>query len=163
MSAVRRFVAGMAPALLVAAGITAGAHASIVRNADGSFSAPVGDQVVVIPADLAAQVAGALEENGDDPAALLSAFQALVAGHAGGAEDLPLALAIAAFAISSVRDDPRAVTAIINATVGGNPSATPQGVLRTASQATPSAPDPRPRSGGVGDTVEDPAQTVSPV
>ena len=149
--------------LMLAAGLAAGAHANIVEHADGSFSATVGGQVVVISEDLADSVIAALGEAKDNPADLEKALQTIVATHASGADNAPLAAAIAILAISRSAGSSGAATAIINGVTAGNPSTTPQIVLRALSENVPRARRAQLRSRDARDTAEDLGRSASPV
>lgn len=149
--------------LALAVGVATGAQASIVENVNGGFSVAVSGQIVVIPENVATSVIGALGEARNNSADLEEAMKAIVAAHAGGADNAPLATAIAALAISRSGGSSAAVTAIINGVAQGNASATPQMVLRTLSENLPRAPRGQLRSRGARDTAEDLSRSISPV
>ena len=157
MSATRRAVSWTVLPLALVASLTVGACTNIVQQADGSFLASMGERRIVIPASVAAGVVDALNENGNDPQGLTSAVGAIVAENAGGADDVMLAAAIAEFAVCSSSGDSDVVTAIVDGTIQGNPSVTPEMALSAVAMATPSAPGQRSR-----DTVES-TDDVSPV
>lgn len=138
---VRRILLRVAlPLLLVAGpGLTAEAQTTIVENADGSISVTTGGQEIVIPADLAAGVIGALRDNANDPQGLRAAIETLVAGHAGGADGAPLAAAIAAFAVYESSGDSAVVTAIVNGASAGNPAVSTPALVSALPAATAGA------------------------
>ena len=164
MTATRRAVSWAMLPLALIASLGVCACTNIVQQADGSYLASMGGQRVVIPASVAAGVAGALSENGNAPQGLESAMQAIVAENAGGAGDVMLAVAIAELAVCDSSGDSNIVTAIVDGTTQGNPSVTPEAALSAVAAAAPATPAASTqRSQDTQDTVEDPAANVSPV
>ena len=143
--------------LALAIGLATGAHANIVEHADGSFSAAVSGQVVVMPKDLANVVVDALGEAKGSPADLENAIRTIITVHAAGADNVPLAATIAMLAIYRSGGSSGAVNAIIKGATAGNLSITPQMVLKTLSENVPRAR----RSRDARDTAE--SRSVSPV
>ena len=165
MMPIRRIASWMVLPLMVAAGLTtAYADTSIVRNSDGSIVVTIDDREIVISTDLAASIAELLVDHGNDPNALETALRELVAANAGSADDMVLATAIAVYAILVSNGDSDVVTAIIDGTVEGNPSAVPQVLLSALTRSDPGVVAEITRTEPESqDTVEDPNEDISPV
>ena len=169
MTAIRRAVSWTVLPLALVASFGTFACTNIARQADGSFLASMGEQRVVIPASLAAGVADAVSEHGNDPQGLESAVRVIVAENAGGTGDTTLAIAIAEFAICSSGGDSDIVTAIVDGTIQGNPSVTPEMALGAVAAASSGAlgqgsQDTRGTVESIAQgTAEDPGADVSPV
>lgn len=129
------------PALLLIMSVAAGAQTGVAESPDdavvvtidespdGAVTVTIDGQATTVPADLAARIAGVLQEHAGDSQGLRAAICALVAEVAGGHEDKALAMAIAAVAAFKSDKDSVVVAAIAEGVSACSPAADPQVLL----------------------------------
>ena len=150
------------PLMLMASGSTP-AETSITGNPDGSVSVTIDSQEILIPAELATAIVDAVKRDSGNPESLRASIRALVAGNAGGADDVTLATAIAVYAVLKSNGRPKTVTAIVEGAVAGNAmlsNVTVLAALPPAAAGAPAPPVPSPRPSQ--ETAENP-HVISPV
>lgn len=150
---------------LSAATLHAQEQSTVIEQPDGTVAVTVEERRIVVPAPVAEDVVVAVGEHSEDPQVLEEAIGAIVAEHAGSADDADLAAAIAALAIFHAGVRSSSTDAIMRGVIAANPEvrAGPLVAALPTLGSNPRLEDAAQRQLAVLQaTVENPSQ-VSPV